>query len=122
MIMPTVTWAIPLIPLAIPFVWLVKLFLDNGEWKYNILRALYGDISGLIVLGAMFSGYQRLSGPPDPRPPLYLSFLFLLPVVLDMYGVQEQTKQLKRMVFYFALGLTVIVNFVLALSTMARFI
>jgi hypothetical protein len=120
--MPTVLWAVPLIPLVIPFVWVVKIFLDNREWKCNILRASYGDISGIIVWGAIWSGYQRLSGPPDPRPPLYLSFLFLLPVVLDVYRAQEQAKQLKRIVFYLALGLTVIVNFVLALSTMAWFI
>lgn len=100
-----------LFSLVLPFIWLIKLFFDNSEWKYNLLRALYGNISGLILIGATWTGHQYiLTESPDFSLPSYLSFLFLLPVVLDIYKTEKQNKQLKRLLFYSALGLGIIFN------------
>jgi hypothetical protein len=99
-----------------PFVSLLRLSYDSRSWKHDLLRALYGDISGLIIFAALYKGYQSIGiHPPDLRLSTYLSFLFLIPVVLDVYKSGSEKNQLRSLLFYPALGFGVILNLLFAL-------
>ena len=98
-----------LVSLAVPFVWLIYLK-DSEGWKYNLLRALYGDISGLILIHSTFNAsITTLMESPDYSLPSFISFFFIIPVFLDVYKTEKQREQLKKLLFYFTLGLGLLV-------------
>jgi hypothetical protein len=99
-----------------PFVSLLRLSYDSRSWKHDLLRALYGDISGLIIFAAFVKGYSGLAiNPSDLRLSSYLSLLFLIPVVLDVYKSGSEKNQLRSLLFYPALGFSVILNLLFVL-------
>lgn len=98
-----------LVSLILPLICLIKSYHDSGKWKYNLLRAIYGNLSGIILVGAVHRGVMSIGTQSyDFTLFFYLSFLLLIPVFVDVHKVKGQNQQLKTLCFYIGLLLAVL--------------
>lgn len=90
-----------ILTLILPVFQLVRIYRATGKWKYNLLRVLYGDLSGLIILGTVYAGYQHIgTASPSIIPTLGISIAVLVGVILDLYRAGHRKEEVKRAVFY----------------------
>ncbi len=112
-----------ILSLILPAVQLVRFYRETEEWKRNLLRVIYGDLSGLILLGTTYVGYQHLgTGSPSIVQPLAISFGLLILALIDLYRAEDRGEELGRAVFYSALFLAVILQLLAGLINLSYYI
>lgn len=109
--------------LILPAVQLVRIYRATKTWRYNLLRVLFGDLSGLVILGTTYTGYQHLgTGSPNIVPPLAYSFGLLILALIDLYRAEDKGEELGRAVFYSATFLAVILQLLAAVINLTYYI
>ena len=97
-----------MLSLILPIVQLFRVHEDTGNWKHNLVRLFYGNLSGLIILGATLTGHQHLgTNSPSIVFPLDISLVILIVVLTDLYRAENKYEEAKRSVFYSAIFLAV---------------
>jgi hypothetical protein len=80
-----------ILTLIFPVAHLVRIYQDTKTWRYNLLRVLLGDLSGLIILGSIYVGHQSIgTESPSKVPSLALSLVVIIFILFDLYRAEDR--------------------------------